>query len=139
VSKIKKLMRLLKSVKLLLVATFAFGFVKANAQINNEAKAATVANEHTKAPITKVSNASPLPQGHSVSNAKSVLNENDQYQGRSQEFLQRLTVKEIPADFPKYKPGYGTKYYNDLVDGYYVTHPAIVQKWVTDKLNRKKN
>ena len=70
---------------------------------------------------------------------KSVLNENDPYMGRQQEILGRLTVPEIPADFPKYKKGYGIKYYNDLMDGYYIMHPNVTQKWVTDKLNHGKH
>ena len=68
---------------------------------------------------------------------KSDVNENDPYMGRTQEFLDRLTVNQLPSDFPKYEKSYGVSGYNDVVDNYYRSHPAIVKEWVKAKLNIK--
>ena len=38
-------------------------------------------------------------------NSLPVLNTTDGYMGKKSEILKRLTVTEIPADFPKYKEG----------------------------------
>jgi hypothetical protein len=153
VLKLKKLMKLLKIFKLLLVVPSFIGFVGVNAQsveqnsktnstsAPTEARATnTVKGGHAAiAPKRKLAAPATSPAVTNSEESKTVLNENDPYMGRSQEILGRLTVKEIPSDFPKYSKGYGVKYYNDVMDNYYMTHPAIVQKWVTDKLNRKKN
>lgn len=62
------------------------------------------------------------------------INEEDSYQGRQKEILNNLTVKEIPTDFPKYQKGKGVKWYNEQMDNYYRTHPAIVTELVRKKL-----
>ncbi|PCI96747.1 MAG: hypothetical protein COB15_09165 [Flavobacteriales bacterium] len=38
-------------------------------------------------------------------NAQPVLNTTDGYMGKKEEILKRLTVTDVPADFPKYKEG----------------------------------
>lgn len=62
------------------------------------------------------------------------LDENDPYQGRTQEFLSLLTVKELPSDFPKYKKSYGVGGYNALLDDFLATHKNIVTESVKRKL-----
>ena len=62
------------------------------------------------------------------------INEDDIYQGRQKEILNNLTVKEIPADFPKYQKGKGIRWYNEEMDNYYRLHPAIVSELVRKKL-----
>lgn len=62
------------------------------------------------------------------------LNEDDQYQGRRQEFLSQMTVHEIPSDFPKYNKSYGVEKYNGLVETYYSAHKGILIESVRTKL-----
>ncbi|MBS1637130.1 MAG: hypothetical protein JST26_14525 [Bacteroidetes bacterium] len=62
------------------------------------------------------------------------LDENDPYQGRKEEFLSNLTVKELPADFPKYDKSYGVGGYNTLVDQFYMTHQDILVESVRRKM-----
>jgi Zn-dependent metalloprotease len=62
------------------------------------------------------------------------LDENDPYQGRTQEFLSLLTVKELPSDFPKYKKNLGVGGYNALLDEFLATHKDIVIESVKRKL-----
>lgn len=62
------------------------------------------------------------------------VDENDPYQGRREEFLSLLTVKELPADFPKYNKSYGIKGYNFIIDDYLANHKNIVIESVKMKL-----
>jgi len=79
-----------------------------------------------------------------VSNSKQVktipnsfqLNENDQYQGRREEFLSQMIVKEIPSDFPKYEKWMGVRHYNEIIEEYYKKHLDIVTEKVKNKLSR---
>lgn len=65
------------------------------------------------------------------------LDENDQYQGRKQEFLSQIIIKEIPVDFPKYEKWMGVKHYNEIIEEYYKMHLDIVKESVKNKLLRK--
>lgn len=65
------------------------------------------------------------------------LNENDQYQGRREEFLSQMIVKEIPSDFPKYEKWMGVRHYNEIIEEYYKKHLDIVTEKVKNKLLRK--
>ena len=58
------------------------------------------------------------------------IDENDEYQGRTQEFLSLLIVKELPADFPKYNKSYGIRGYNELLDNFLATHKDIITESV---------
>jgi len=62
------------------------------------------------------------------------LNEEDEYQGRKQEFLSQITVQEIPSDFPKYNKSYGVEKYNGLVEKFYGSHKDILIESVRRKL-----
>ena len=62
------------------------------------------------------------------------IDENDEYQGRTQEFLSLLIVKELPADFPKYNKSYGIRGYNELLDNFLATHKDIITESVRKKL-----
>jgi len=64
------------------------------------------------------------------------LDENDPYQGRKEEFLSQLIVKELPADFPKYDKSYGVKNYNHIIDDYLSKHLDIVQPYLKTKLSK---
>lgn len=119
----------MKLLRLLLVVGFFVGFVNAKAQ-TNEQKAKqqqAVANYKTHKKETVVKK--------STGGAPAALDENDPYMGRKEEFLSRLTVTELPKDFPKYEKSYGVSGYNDVVDNYYRTHGSIVKDWVKQKLN----
>jgi hypothetical protein len=65
------------------------------------------------------------------------LNEDDQYQGRKDEFLSQLIIKEIPTDFPKYEKWMGVRHYNEIIEEYYKKHLDIVTEIVKSKLLRK--
>ncbi len=62
------------------------------------------------------------------------VDENDQYQGRKEEFLSQMIVKEIPTDFPKYEKWMGIRHYNEVIEEYYKKHLDIVQEDVKNKL-----
>ena len=62
------------------------------------------------------------------------IDENDEYQGRTQEFLSLLIVKELPADFPKYNKSYGIRGYNELLDNFLANHKDIITEIVRKKL-----
>ncbi len=62
------------------------------------------------------------------------LEETDQYQGRKEEFLSLLIVKELPSDFPKYNKSYGVGGYNKVVEDFLATHKNILIESVKRKL-----
>ena len=62
---------------------------------------------------------------------------NDKYMGRKAEFLNNLTVSELPADFPVYQKKWGVKEYNEVVDAYYRSHLSILKDQVKQKLTQK--
>ncbi len=64
------------------------------------------------------------------------LDENDAYQGRTQEFLAQITLNELPSDFPKYEKWMGIKSYNQIVDEYYRKHLDILKPIVKNKLTQ---
>ncbi len=61
-------------------------------------------------------------------------NVNDKYMGRRDEFLNNLTVKELPADFPVYEKQWSLKDYNAVVDAYYTNHMDILKPKVKQKM-----
>lgn len=92
-------------------------------------------------PLEKKSNNNSTPQKNSkqvqYSGQSFQLDENDQFQGRKQEFLSQMTVKEIPSDFPKYEKWMGVKHYNEIIDDYYKKHLDIVNEGLKNKLQGK--
>lgn len=60
--------------------------------------------------------------------------ENDMYMGRKNEFLNAMTVKELPPDFPKYQKEWSVKDYNAVVDAYYTTHLDILKEKPKQKI-----
>jgi hypothetical protein len=64
------------------------------------------------------------------------LDENDPYQGRREEFLSQITLKELPSDFPKYEKWMGVRHYNNIITEYYKKHLDIVTPKVKEKLTR---
>ena len=64
------------------------------------------------------------------------LDENDYYQGRKEEFLSQITLKELPLDFPKYEKWMGVKSYNQIIDEYYRKHLDILKPIVKNKLTQ---
>lgn len=79
-------------------------------------------------------------QSDSVSKVRSVssIDENDPYMGRKAEFLNNLTISELPADFPKYDKSYGLRYYNNIIDNYYSLHKDILKEKVRKKIEQHK-
>lgn len=64
------------------------------------------------------------------------LDENDMYQGRKEEFLSQLTVKELPSDFPKYEKWMGVRHYNEAISDYYKKHLDILIPSVKQKMTQ---
>lgn len=75
--------------------------------------------QHPPAPSVRVQTSAPLTLPYDV---------NDMYMGRKAEFLSSMIVKELPADFPKYKKEWSVKDYNAIVDNYYTTHLDILKE-----------
>ena len=63
------------------------------------------------------------------------LDENDPYQGRKDEFLAQITLKELPQDFPKYEKWMGVRHYNQIIDEYYKKHLDILIPLLKQKLS----
>lgn len=66
-------------------------------------------------------------------------NVNDKYMGRRDEFLNNLTVTELPADFPVYEKQWGLKEYNAVVDAYYMNHMELLKPKVKQKVQYHKD
>lgn len=62
------------------------------------------------------------------------LDENDPYQGRKDEFLAQIILKELPKDFPKYEKWMGVRHYNAIIDEYYKKHLDILIPSLRQKL-----
>jgi hypothetical protein len=62
---------------------------------------------------------------------------NDKYMGRKMEFLNQMTVKELPFDFPVYQKelGWGLDEYNAVVQAYYMNHKDILKPRVLEKIS----
>lgn len=65
------------------------------------------------------------------------LDENDPYQGRKQEFLSKIILSELPADFPKYEKWMGVRNYNQIIDDYFKNHLDILKDRVKKKYQGK--
>lgn len=87
----------------------------------------------TSAAVPKNTNTQPQvdTQGKSFQ-----LDENDMYQGRKEEFLSQLTVKELPSDFPKYEKWMGVRHYNEAITDYYKKHLDILIPSVRQKMTQ---
>jgi hypothetical protein len=58
----------------------------------------------------------------------------DKYMGRKAEFLNQMTVSELPADFPVYEKQWSLNDYNLVVEAYYRNHQGILKERVKQKL-----
>ena len=118
-----------------LLAGCMFSFASMNAQ-SNVVQTKQQATNSKNTGRAQHSQTVEKPQIVEVStNGKSFqLDENDPYQGRKDEFLSNLTVKELPADFPKYDKSYGVGGYNTLIDQFYMTHQDILIESVRRKM-----
>lgn len=58
----------------------------------------------------------------------------DKYMGRKGEFLNDITLPDLPADFPVYDKEWSLKEYNQVVDAYFLNHKDIVKAGVREKL-----
>ncbi|HEX7414266.1 MAG TPA: hypothetical protein VF411_09490 [Bacteroidia bacterium] len=132
----------MKAIKAVLVSIFLCGVIEIKAQETP----ATNNNEHLKqgADKARVQRMQRDKAKLAATNNKVVavnkptyknpIDENDIYMGRKDEFLGNLTVNELPADFPKYEKSYGLRYYNNLVDNFYLTHKDILKEKVRQKI-----
>ncbi|MCW3103921.1 MAG: hypothetical protein JWO09_2361 [Bacteroidetes bacterium] len=60
---------------------------------------------------------------------------NDKYMGRKSEFLNSMTVSELPADFPAYEKQWNLKEYNQVVEAYFVNHRELLKPRVKEKID----
>jgi hypothetical protein len=63
----------------------------------------------------------------------------DKYMGRKSEFLNNLTVTELPSDFPVYDKQFSLKEYNAAVDAFYLNHQEILKNKTKEKLIPQKS
>lgn len=63
------------------------------------------------------------------------VTEDDDYQGRTQEFLSVMVVNKLPLDFPKYEKGTGVRYYNNVIDNYFRQHLDLLKEQSKQKLS----
>jgi hypothetical protein len=68
-----------------------------------------------------------------VSNAV-VINENDTYQGRREEFEKLFLSQKLPSDFPTYHSSYGIRGYNQMIDSYCAHHLDLLVAPVRQKI-----
>jgi hypothetical protein len=120
----------------LMFCTFTFFAQSTSKNSDSNTKHKKIAQQNspvTSTSATKVSE--PQQNKYEKVNVKptSYINEDDIYQGRQKEILNILTVKEIPADFPKYEKGKGIIWYNEQMDNYYRNHPDIITEQVRKK------
>ena len=73
-------------------------------------------------------------QSRSVAIAPLPYNVDDKYMGRRDEFLNDITLPELPADFPAYEKQWSLKEYNQVVDAYFLNHKDILKDRVREKL-----
>ncbi len=59
----------------------------------------------------------------------------DKYMGRKDEFLNDITLPELPADFPVYDKQWNLKEYNQVVDAYFINHKEILKARVREKID----
>jgi hypothetical protein len=63
-----------------------------------------------------------------------VINENDTYQGRREEFEKLFLSKKLPSDFPAYHASYGIRGYNQMIDSYCAHHLDLLEVQVRQKI-----
>ncbi|MBK6985242.1 MAG: hypothetical protein IPH32_11025 [Bacteroidetes bacterium] len=91
----------------------------------------------TKTRVSNADNNNSNVQKRVDTNGKSFqLDENDAYQGRTEEFLSQITLKELPQDFPKYEKWMGVRHYNEIISDYYKKHLDILIPSVKQKLTQ---
>ena len=127
----------MKLLRLFLVVGFYIGCMNVYAQTADQKKANEDKAKMERSVVQYKANQvkKPIVKQKQTGGSVAGIDTNDPYMGRTSEFLDRLTVSELPNDFPKYKAEYGVHGYNDVVDNYYRTHGSIVKPWVKQKLN----
>lgn len=91
-------------------------------------------------PVVNPRSAATSTQSVTYPSAKLPYDVDDIYMGRKQEFLNKMIVSELPADFPVYEKQYnwGVKEYNAVVNAYFINHPELLKKEVKEKLFKTK-
>lgn len=107
-----------------------------NPQLREAALKANQKNQERKVKVAPAPTVNHSNQVQTIPNSFQI-DENDQYQGRREEFLNQMIVKDIPGDFPKYEKWMGIKHYNEIIEEYYRKHLDIVKEKVKAKLLRK--
>ena len=124
-------MKKIKKIIFLAFLLFAFG---AKAQTQNKSSQQSAKPTQEKRSVGMVHSEPTVAKQVQTTGSGYQLDENDPYQGRTQEFLSLLTVKELPSDFPKYNKNLGLGGYNALLDEFLATHKDIVIESVKRKL-----
>ena len=125
----------MKLLKIVLFFCMCFGFLKINAQNQSTKDNSGVKNSSTETTTEKTN--WPAAEKPYVTPQ---INENDQYMGRAEQFLHVMVVDKLPSDFPKYEKAMGLRYYNNLVDNYFLQHVDLLKdKWKQKVLRSSNN
>ena len=112
--------------KKLITPFFIVAALSAFSQEKNPNNGAVQQNNPRTAATSARVDVSPAPE--------SFYDVNDKYMGRRDEFLNLMTVPELPADFPIYDKQWGLKEYNAVVDAYCMKHMDILKERVKQKV-----
>jgi hypothetical protein len=121
---------------ILIISFFSISHVLLS-QESNEKHSETKPRGATKTKVSPADNNSASVQKRVDTGGTSFqIDENDPYQGRKEEFLSQITLKELPTDFPKYEKWMGIRHYNEVISEYYQKHLDIVTPSVRHKLTQ---
>ncbi|MES2515246.1 MAG: hypothetical protein V4580_13930 [Bacteroidota bacterium] len=131
-------MKKIKSLGTILLTISFFSITQVlDAQESNEKHSEVKPRGATKTKVSPANNNSLTVQKRVDTDGKSFqIDENDTYQGRKEEFLSQITLKELPTDFPKYEKWMGIRHYNEIISEYYQKHLDIVTPSVKQKLTQ---
>ena len=121
-----------------LMLTISFFSISQNllSQENNSNRVGDKPRGTTKTRVSASDNNSTVQKRVDTNGKSFQLDENDPYQGRKEEFLSQITLKELPSDFPKYEKWMGVRHYNEVISDYYKKHLEILIPSVKQKLEQ---
>jgi hypothetical protein len=112
------------AIAILLFAFTTYGQTNSAPAANNPALKETALKANKKAQERQTAQA--------ISNASSnyinPVDENDQYMGKENEFLNMITLSSLPSDFPKYQKGWTFTEYDNQTEKYFKEHISILKE-----------
>jgi hypothetical protein len=126
------------TLSLFLLSFSLFSQQKSTSQTpKNEVKPASETVTDQQTPAINPRSARTSSQNRVSETAPVLYDVNDKYMGRKTEFLNNLTVSELPHDFPLYTSELSLRDYNNLVDAFYFSHKDILRDKVKEKIFQK--